>query len=226
MYRLTGHIPKNIELFKLAFTHTSVISANSKEQVALYSNERLEFLGDAIFSSIITEVLYRKYPLKTEGFLTELRAKIINRDFLDALAVKLHFDAFINYRREKVPKAKNLYGNCFEAFIGALYLDAGYENTKKFVVHRLLAYWIDIEQLSLTDTNFKSKLIEYTQEHKMNLPSFEVIEEKKEGGQKLYVVQVKVGDITAIGIDSVKKKAEQLAAEQALTKIEQSNRKN
>ncbi|MCS7075184.1 MAG: ribonuclease III [Bacteroidia bacterium] len=221
VYRLTGHTPQNLDLFKLAFTHVSAIKANSKEQVAANSNERLEFLGDAVLSSIIAEVLYHKYPLKTEGFLTELRSKIVNRDALDALALKLNFDAFINYRKDKVPNARNLYGNCFEAFIGALYLDAGYETTKKFVVHRLLTYWIDIEKLSVTDTNFKSKLIEYAQEHKMILPFFEVIEKRQNGNQMLYVVQVTLGSLTAIGIDNVKKKAEQLAAKQALLKIQQ-----
>lgn len=220
IYRLTGHVPKNIELYKLAFTHVSFINANTKQQVIEHSNERLEFLGDAILSAIIAEVLYRKYPLKSEGFLTELRAKIVNREALDTLALKLHFDAFIQYRKEKTPYVKNLYGNCFEAFMGALYLDAGYEVTKKFIVFRLLGYWIDIEKLSITETNFKSKLIEYAQENKLTLPTYKVIEERKNGNNKLYVVEVKLGDFLGIGMDSVKKKAEQLAAEQVLILIE------
>lgn len=220
IYRLTGHVPQNLHFYKLAFTHVSAINANTKQQVAEFSNERLEFLGDAILSAIIAEVLYRKYPLKSEGFLTELRSKIVNRDSLDALALKLHFDAFIQYRKERVPHIKNLYGNCFEAFIGALYLDAGYETTKKFIVFRLLGYWIDIEKLSVTDTNFKSKLIEYAQENKIPLPVFEVIEERKNGNSKLYVVQVNFNGIQGIGVDTVKKKAEQLAAEQVLITVE------
>lgn len=225
IYRLTGHVPKNINLYKLAFTHVSAIGANTKEQVAEFSNERLEFLGDAILSAIIAEVLYRKYPLKSEGFLTELRAKIVNRESLDALALKLHFDAFVQYRKDKVPHIKNLYGNCFEAFIGALYLDAGYETTKNFIVFRLLGYWIDIEKLSVTHTNFKSKLIEYAQENRMRLPVFEVIEERKNGNSKLYVVQVTFNGISGTGIDAIKKKAEQLAAEQVLLTIEK-NKQN
>jgi len=220
IFRLTGHVPKNIDLYKLAFTHVSAIKANTKQQVAEFSNERLEFLGDAVLSAIIAEVLYRKYPLKSEGFLTELRSKIVNRDSLDALALKLHFDAFIQYRKERVPHIKNLYGNCFEAFIGALYLDAGYEITKKFIVFRLLGYWIDIEKLSVTDTNFKSKLIEYAQENKIALPVFEVVEERKNGNSKLYVVQVNLNGMTGTGVDAVKKKAEQLAAEQILIMVE------
>lgn len=225
IYRLTGYVPKNIHLYKLAFTHVSAIKANTKQQVAEFSNERLEFLGDAVLSAIIAEVLYRKYPLKSEGFLTELRAKIVNRDSLDALALKLHFDVFIQYRKDRVPHIKNLYGNCFEAFIGALYIDAGYEVTKKFIVFRLLGYWIDIEKLSVTDTNFKSKLIEYAQENKIALPVFEVVEERKNGNSKLYVIQVNFNGLSAIGIDAVKKKAEQLAAEQVLILIEK-NKQN
>src|ERR1700744_859975 len=162
---LLGFVPGNIALYRLAFRHKSV--AQNIRKGVKNSNERLEFLGDAVLGSVVAEVLFKLYPYEDEGFLTELRSKIVSRVNLNQLARKLGFDQLIEYDNRVMGQARqgSLYGDAFEALVGAVYLDRGYEFTKSFLINRIIKSHIDIHTLEQTETNFKSKLIEWCQRH-------------------------------------------------------------
>ena len=157
---ILGFVPGNLSLYKMAFRHKSV--ATLLKNKAKNSNERLEFLGDAVLGSVIAEILFKTYPYQDEGFLTEMRSKIVNRVNLNQLAKKLGFNELIEFDTKTVSitaKQSSLLGDAFEALIGAVYLDKGYNFTKDFITERIIKPHVDIHTLELTETNFKSKLI-------------------------------------------------------------------
>ena len=213
---LLGFIPGNLRLYRMAFRHRSV--AVEVKNGAKNSNERLEFLGDAILGSVIAEILFKMYPYKDEGFLTEMRSKIVSRANLNQLAKKLGLDEHIEYDNRIIDhnnKQGSLLGDTFEAMIGAIYLDKGYNFTRNFLISRIIKPHIDIHTLELTETNFKSKLIEWCQRHGKDV-SFEVIANDEGENSKLFTIQISVdGESCAIGRDYNKKNAEKLAAEKA-----------
>jgi ribonuclease-3 len=212
---LLGFVPGNLSLYRLAFRHKSV-AQNVKKGVK-NSNERLEFLGDAVLGSVVAEVLFKLYPYEDEGFLTELRSKIVNRVNLNQLARKLGFEQLIQYDNRMVNSTRqgSLLGDAFEALIGAIYLDKGYDFTKNFLVNHIIKSHIDIHRLEQTETNFKSKLIEWCQRHGKDI-TFELIENKDGESNKLFTVQASIdGEIMGQGKEFNKKNAEKLAAEKA-----------
>lgn len=213
-----GYAPRNLTVYRLAFTHVSVLkngNARSEE-----SNERLEFLGDAILGSVTAEFLYYKYVRRDEGFLTELRSKIVNRASLNDIAIRLGLDAMLEYDPAGTWMNRSMFGNTLEAFIGALYLDLGYRRARHFIVQRLLAHCVNVETLADTDTNYKSKLMEYAQKNKMNPVRYEVVEERPSGRLREFTVAVKIGQqVLGYGTDTKKKFAEQKASEAALSKL-------
>jgi len=210
-----GFVPGNLSLYRLAFRHKSV--AQSVKKGVKNSNERLEFLGDAVLGSVVAEVLFKLYPYEDEGFLTELRSKIVNRGNLNQLARKLGFEQLIQYDNRMVNSARqgSLLGDAFEALIGAVYLDKGYDFTKNFLVNHIIKSHIDIHRLEQTETNFKSKLIEWCQRHGKDI-TFELIENQVGESAKLFTVQAIIdGEIMGAGKEFNKKNAEKLAAEKA-----------
>jgi ribonuclease-3 len=212
---LLGFVPGNLSLYRLAFRHKSV-AQNVKKGVK-NSNERLEFLGDAVLGSVVAEVLFKLYPFEDEGFLTELRSKIVNRSNLNQLARKLGFEQLIQYDSRMVNSTRqgSLLGDAFEALIGAIYLDKGYDFTKNFLVNHIIKSHIDIHKLEQTETNFKSKLIEWCQRHGKDI-TFELIENGDGESNKLFTVQASIdGEIMGQGKEFNKKNAEKLAAEKA-----------
>jgi len=212
---LLGFVPGNLSLYRLAFRHKSV-ATNVKKGVK-NSNERLEFLGDAVLGSVVAEVLFKLYPYEDEGFLTELRSKIVNRVNLNQLARKLGFEQLIQYDNRMVNSARqgSLLGDAFEALIGAIYLDKGYDFTRGFLVNHIIKSHIDIHRLEQTETNFKSKLIEWCQRHGKDI-TFELIENSDGESNKLFTVQASIdGEIMGMGKEFNKKNAEKLAAEKA-----------
>jgi ribonuclease III len=212
---LLGFVPGNLSLYRLAFRHKSV--AQAVKRGIKNSNERLEFLGDAVLGSVVAEVLFKLYPYEDEGFLTELRSKIVNRGNLNQLARKLGFDQLIQYDNRMVNSARqgSLLGDAFEALIGAVYLDKGYDFTKNFLINHIIKSHIDIHKLEQTETNFKSKLIEWCQRHGKDI-TFELIENKEGESNKLFTVQAIIdGEIMGAGKEFNKKNAEKLAAEKA-----------
>jgi len=212
---LLGFVPGNLSLYRLAFRHKSV-AQNIKKGVK-NSNERLEFLGDAVLGSVVAEVLFKLYPYEDEGFLTELRSKIVNRVNLNQLARKLGFEKLIEYDSRIMGQSRqgSLLGDAFEALIGAVYLDKGYEFTRSFLINHIIKSHIDIHTLEQTETNFKSKLIEWCQRHGKDI-SFELIGNNDGESIKLFTVQANIdGEIMGLGKEFSKKNAEKLAAEKA-----------
>ncbi|MDB5154166.1 MAG: rnc [Mucilaginibacter sp.] len=212
---MLGFVPGNLSLYRLAFRHKSV-AQNVKKGVK-NSNERLEFLGDAVLGSVVAEVLFKLYPYEDEGFLTELRSKIVNRVNLNQLARKLGFEQLIQYDNRMVNSSRqgSLLGDAFEALIGAVYLDKGYDFTRNFLINHIIKSHIDIHRLEQTETNFKSKLIEWCQRHGKDI-TFELIENQEGESNKLFTVQASIdGEIMGQGKEFNKKNAEKLAAEKA-----------
>ncbi len=211
-----GFYPGNVFLYQLAFRHKSA----AKEVVngIKMSNERLEYLGDAVLSLIIADYLFKKFPYKEEGFLTEMRARIVSRAQLNKLSIKLGLNALIKSETYSY-QCKSMHGNAFEAFVGAMYLDKGYEFAKKIVLSRVIDVHLDIEKIEHEDTNFKSQLIEWSQKEKVPI-EFKVINEIGNGYGKQYLVELLVNkEVYADGTDFSIKGAEQIAAGKALEKI-------
>jgi ribonuclease III len=213
---LLGFVPGNLSLYRMAFRHRSV--AKQTKNGSKNSNERLEFLGDAILGSVVAEVLFKRYPYREEGFLTEMRSKIVSRANLNQLSKRLGLDELIEFDNRMVHfpnKQGSLLGDAFEALIGAVYLDQGYNFTREFLINHIIKPHVDIHQLEHTETNFKSKLIEWCQHHNKDV-SFDLIANSEGENAKLFTIQVSVdGEICGVGRDYNKKNAEKLAAEKA-----------
>lgn len=161
LYRkLLGFYPTDIHLYEQACLHRS---SSICEQGRRINNERLEFLGDAILDAIVADILFHKFKTSKEGFLTNTRAKIVKRESLNEIAVKLGLDNFITYSMRTSSHNNYMFGNAFEALIGAIYLDKGYRYCKKFVETRIIDPYIDLEKISKEEFNFKSRLIEWGQ---------------------------------------------------------------
>ena len=211
-----GFQPRNLHLYKLAFRHKS---ANKDVNGININNERLEYLGDAVLGSVIADYLFKKFPYKDEGFLTEMRSKIVCRSNLEKLSRKLGLDKLIESSPETFTLAKSMRGDAFEAFIGAMYLDKGYNFVKKVVVNRIVNMHIDIDALEHLDMNFKSKLIEWSQKEKKEV-EFRLVAERGEKNQRQYEVEVVVdGESVSTGIDFSIKGAEKIAAEKACNEL-------
>jgi len=196
--------------------HTSL--ANEKGDGFAESNERLEFLGDAVLGMVIAEYLFTKYPFKDEGFLTEVRSRIVNRENLNILSKKIGLDHIVEYNSKSKPNGlsfKSIYGDALEALIGAIYLDHGYKFSKKFILNKLIVPHVDLDIISSTDNNFKSKIIEWSQKENKKL-TFEVVELNENGNFKKFEARVFVGTKQiSVGQGLSKKKAEQNAAQQS-----------
>lgn len=210
---LVGFVPANLSIFLLAFKHSS------KSPNAHTSNERLEYLGDAILDSIISDYLFKKYPLRGEGFLTEMRSKIVNRKRLGDIGDKLNLKEFLDYDKAYVTINNTILGNALEALLGAIYLDAGYDMTKEFVLNKMLIPYIDLDNLQNVDLNFKSKLFEWAQKYDRKL-DFRVQKEKLVNKYKLFVVGAYVDDeLVGVGEGRSKKAAQKEAAKEAYEKL-------
>lgn len=212
---LLGFVPGNLYLYHLAFRHKSV--AISNRNGIKHSNERLEFLGDAILGSVIAELLFKKYPYKGEGFLTEMRSKIVSRAHLNQLSRKLGLDEMIQYDSRMVhfpAKQGSLLGDAFEALIGAIFLDKGYPFTYNFIVNRIIKPHVDIHQLEQTETNFKSRLIEWCQQSGKEV-AFVESEHPVEDSRMFTIDALINGEVVGTGTDYSKKSAEKIAAEKA-----------
>jgi ribonuclease-3 len=213
---LLGFWPGNIRLYELAFRHRSI--AKEIKDGVKDSNERLEFLGDSVLGAIVTHYLFNKFPYKDEGFLTEMRSKMVSRVYLNKLALKIGLDKLIQYDPSN-RLYKSICGDTFEALIGAIYLDKGFKFTHQVVYSRIIKFHVDIEELQNQDINFKSKLINWSQRSRKSI-LFDSREEFDSEKQKLYYVTVLVDDVPlGEGVGFSKKSAEQSAAEIAYNAI-------
>ena len=213
---LLGFVPGNVRLYQMAFRHKSV-AVLIKDGVK-NSNERLEFLGDAVLGSVVAELLFKLYPYKDEGFLTEMRSKIVSRANLNQLSRKLGFNEMIEFDARMISypnKQGSLLGDAFEALIGAVYLDKGYTFTREFLLSRIIKPHVDIHTLEVTETNFKSRLIEWCQHNSKEISFMQVDNPEGESNKMFSVVAVVDGEECGLGRDFNKKSAEKIAAERA-----------
>jgi ribonuclease-3 len=220
--KITGTYPIHVSYYKQSLTHHSIAQKINKNG-AKSSNERLEFLGDSVLNTVIAEYLFKKYPYRDEGFLTELRSKIVSRVSLNDLALKIGLSKLVMYDKRSMQNLNlrnSIFGNALEAFIGAIFLDQGFKTSKKFVIEKLLLYHIDVDKLQQTEKNFKGRLIEYSQ--RMNLGIDFNVEEVLHNRQKIYHVNILFNDqIIGNSQHTNKKQAEQQAAEKAMEKLKQ-----
>lgn len=217
--KIIGFRPRKIDLYKQAIVHKSV--AIRKYNNPLKSNERLEFLGDAILDSIIAEHLYFTFPEKNEGFLTQLRSKIVNRETLKLVSIRLGIGNLVISKTVN-DKHKYLYGDALEAVIGAIYLDRGYKKAKEFVLNQIVTHHINLNELSKTEVDFKSRIIEWGQKNKKEI-NFTVSQQPSEKtNETSFISHILIFDhIAGIGMGTSKKEAEQNAAKQALQFIDE-----
>lgn len=221
IYSIFGFYPGNIFLYKLAFRHKS--AAVELFNGTKISNERLEFLGDAVLSLVVADYLFKKFPFKDEGFLTEMRSKMVSRTQLNALSDTLGLDHLLETGMTGSNQSRSMLGDALEAFLGAIYIDKGYEFTHKLIVSTLIKDHMDINELETQDLNFKSKLLEWTQKSKKAL-EFRVTEETGSKHRKHYLVEALVDKVVmGSGAGTSIKSAEQNASEEACNKIFQSN---
>jgi ribonuclease-3 len=209
-----GFSPKHLELYKTALSHRSI------REGADENNERLEFLGDAVISSIVAHYLFMRYPYKDEGFLTEMRSKMVNRNKLNDIAVKIGLKKITLYNHlDHSLKISQIFGNSLEALTGAIYLDKGYEQTQKWVTQRLILPHLFMQDLENLEINQKNKLYGWANKNGKSL-EFETIDETIENGRRLFTIGAVIdGELVAEAKGFNKKDASQVAAQLAIEKL-------
>jgi ribonuclease-3 len=216
-----GFYPRNIFLYRLAFLHKS--AGEESVRGVKINNERLEFLGDAILDAITADYLFKTFPTKDEGFLTEMRSKIVSRVQLNKLSQKLGLEKLIRLDSSSSNIYRSFQGDAFEALIGAMYLDKGYAFTRSILLERIIKRYFDINELVNLESNFKSRMIEWAQREKKQLV-FSVVDETGSGYKKQYIIEILVDNIPiSRGQDYSIKGAEQNAAEKAWNNLTKGN---
>ncbi|MHA8106241.1 ribonuclease III [Aquirufa sp. 5-AUSEE-100C1] len=212
---LIGANPSNLELYRLAFLHASA-SRESVSKTYKESNERLEFLGDSVLGMITASYLFKKFPFKDEGFLTEIRSRMVSRESLNVLGRKLGLEEVIEYENQRKTSLSrsSMYGDALEAFIGAVYLDKGFSFTQKFVTQKILAQYFDLDTVVQNNPNFKSLLIEWAQKEGKKV-QFTLDEEGAHHNKEFTAFVLLENEKIAEGKGYSKKKAEQNAAMKA-----------
>jgi len=211
---ILGFTPARLHLFKTAFYHKSM----TNETPGIATNERLEYLGDAILSTIVAEYLFKKYPSKDEGFLTKMRSKIVKRQTLNEIADHMGLDVILSeYSMGKMSSA--MLGNALEALVGAIYIEFGYEKTKDYVIRNILMKYLNIIELETKDDNHKSQLLEWCQKHGKEI-SFTTLTKFKVDKRDCFKVAVIIDSVEmATAEDFNKKSAEQMAAAKVIEKL-------
>lgn len=207
-----GYRPNKLRVFKEALTHKSI--SNTKE--GLNSNERLEFLGDTILDAVVAEFLFSKFPEEDEGYLTKLKAKIVSRKTLGSIGSDMQLRDYIRYQKGRSVKVETLEGNAFEAIIGAIYLDGGFEAAKNSISHHVFRIHLDLTSLLENEIDFKSKLFIWSQKNRLEI-EFKLIREEINNGIWHYETEVYVNNKPyGRGVGASKKIAEQAASKETL----------
>lgn len=213
-----GVCPNNIELYKLALIHRS--SSFYADNGTPINNERLEFLGDAILEAIVSDYLFIEFPDRNEGFLTQIRSKIVSRSSLNDIAMQIGLDKHVIVQYSNNHIQKHLYGDALEAMIGAIYLDKGYDYTNRLVINRILRKNLNLDKLTQVETDFKSRMIEWCQKHKLpivfdTIPSTGYNDHTPIFMSRIVVARQEIG----FGEGFSKKEAEQIAAKNAMSMV-------
>lgn len=211
--------PHNVELYKIALIHKSasaIISDGNR-----VNNERLEYLGDSILDSVVADFLFAKFPAENEGFLTKMRSRIVSRHSLNNIALVIGLDKFVVSQTNNSLAHKHIYGDALEAFIGALYLDKGFNTTRKWINTFILKQHVDMLELQSTENDYKSRIIELAQKNKFALQFDSIEQETPRGQNPLFEAKLIINNrLLGTGFGTSKKEAEQNAAMVALERID------
>jgi ribonuclease-3 len=212
---ILGFYPGNLKLYDIAFIHKSASTTDSMGN--LINNERLEYLGDAILGAVVAEFLYNRFPQRGEGFLTQMRSKLVNRAFLSQLINETGLHQFIKSRSVGNSSVSNIYGDALEALIGAIYLDKGFSKARYVIIKRFLNGYVDLNKMEEQDNNYKSQLIEWGQKNKMDV-NFQTDEEVTPNSKfSIFVSTVEIEkEVKGKGYGSSKKESQQNAARDAI----------
>ena len=215
---ILGFYPRRIELYKLALMHKSIARRNAKGKPV--NNERLEFLGDAVLDAVVGDIVYRHFEGKREGFLTNTRSKLVQRDTLNKLAQEMGINQLILSSGHSNSHNNYMGGNAFEALVGAIYLDRGYDMCMRFMQKRILSQLINIDKVAYKEVNFKSKLIEWSQKNKVKLDFKLVSQSKEAGGSPTFIYKAVIEGVEGgQGKGYSKKESQQLASKETLQRL-------
>jgi len=218
--QILGFVPKYLHFYNRAFTHKSMSKTTRHSGGQFdFNNERLEFLGDAVLDAVTAEYLFRKYPAHDEGFLTQMRSKLVNRKTLNSIASTLGLDVFLRqFGASHV--SQTMLGNTFEAFIGAIYLDVGYRKTRYFIINKILLQLVDLHKLENTNSNYKSRLLEYCQKNQHEIEYRVLNQYRTKKNRERFKIAVFIdGKERAVAEDFSKKSAEQTASQKTLERL-------
>ncbi len=217
---LLGFYPSNIALYKQAFRHSSV--AQVIKDGIRDSNERLEFLGDSVIGAVTADYLFKRFPYKDEGFLTKMRSRMVSRASHNQIAVRLGLKKFLELNNERFKSSQpvSIFGDAYEALVGAIYLDKGFKTAQHFILTRIVNIHIDMEEVETKEIDFKSKFIEWVQKEKKDY-RFEVVQDGSGSADKQFIIQLVVDNEVISSAEHIsKRKAEQLVSEQACILLE------
>lgn len=212
--RITGFFPNNLDLYKVALIHRSKSIRKGGQMI---NNERLEFLGDSVLDLLIGEYLYKKFPNRQEGYLTQTRSRIVNGENLTSLTKHIGLDKLVKTNVKAGAKGVHLYGDAFEAFLGAVYLDRGFKKAGKYIYKRIMPNYLNIVELEHHNFNYKSQMIEWGQKNKRQVVFDTALDAP---GSKYFLSLVVInGEEMGSGVGISKKEAEQLAAKMCLERL-------
>jgi len=216
--KIFGFRPGNLKLYEIAFIHRSATFTLPDGKKV--NNERLEYLGDAVISAILSDYLFEKFPDASEGFMTKIRSRIVNRDVLNHLAISMGINKILISNVNSIHPTRNLYGDALEALIGSVFLDKGFKKTKKIFIKNILNKYLDLDTIIKTDTDYKSLVFEWVQKNKSNLiftynEEYDLKLKKSVFSTTLIIDRIEMG----LGQGSSKKEAEQEAANQAWKRL-------
>ena len=218
LYEILGFYPRNIEYYKMALMHKSIRKRNDKGKPL--NNERLEFLGDAILDAAVGYIVYQHYEGKREGFLTNTRSKLVSRETLGKLASEMHLTNLLLSAGHSTSHNSYVEGNAFEALVGAIYLDRGYEACLWFFEKQVLGKYIDIDKVAFKEVNFKSKLLEWSQKNRVRLEYKLTKQKKDENGSPVFTYMVLIEGVNGeCGSGYSKKEAQQKASKDTLQRL-------
>lgn len=218
LYQILGFYPHEISYYKMALMHKSIMHRNAKGKPM--NNERLEFLGDAVLDAVVGDIVYKHFPGKREGFLTNTRSKLVQRDTLNKLAQEMGINQLILSSGHSYSHNSYMGGNAFEALVGAVYLDRGYNVCMEFMQKRILSQMINIDKVAYKEFNFKSKLIEWSQKNRVKLDFVQVEQEKDKNGSPVFTYKVVIEGIEGgTGKGYSKKESQQIASKLTLEQL-------
>ena len=217
-YRMLGFMPHDLKYYRVALLHKS--NSLHKQKGRPVNNERLEYLGDAVLEAVVSDILFDRYSQKGEGFLTNTRSKIVQRETLNDLAVRMGLDKLTRFTQHSTTHNNNMFGNAFEALVGAIYLDRGYAYCLRFIRDRIMRDYIDIEKMARLEQNHKSRLLEWCQRHKFVM-AFNLVDQSVDAGNSptFHSEAIIEGLVAGDGEGYSKKESQQNAAQAALKRI-------